>query len=381
MNYSEISHIQIHKRLDKITAGEVAQIWENPEVEEYLSFCWWERHLQWLHVIFNWEAAFDRGSTWSGKNTHHRTIERLKRFVGETSLANAHFGLTSSDVEDNVRRSMLSFSLRGLTSKLKKLVESQSLTPYESMLEQPAFTHWQEAGQISILSRIQSSWMPLSIESNNIPIMHGKMMAGAIGDYSALKMLATHTGHGTKEINSQMQFPWNDFLLASPWNSYPIQSSDHFDELDAIHWIVKVSSQLHKIALDIRFLASHKWIVFDQPKNYIGSSSIKNKSNPYALEKICSISRSIMHSHHQVASVLAHNGCERTLDTSWQLKTTLSESVIKLDKILTTFLNTKFRYVSSSLRESVPPAYVKQVLEGGITRMEAFKSENNTSYE
>jgi hypothetical protein len=57
-----------------------------------------------------------------------------------------------------------------------------------------------------------------------------------------------------------------------------------------------------------------------------------HKVNPYKFEKVCSICRTIACLERGIWDVAALNSMERTLDTSWQLKHSLSKMFIFLEQ-------------------------------------------------
>lgn len=359
----------------------VRRVWsEDTEIALFNYF--WSKHLSWLSDRVGWKHAYAMFSVDDAeldKDRHHRTINRLIEFVHRTGFGNAHFGLTSSDVEDNVRRCQLAISGHVIDHHLQQLVAYFFDRFGEAEVLQPAFTHWQPAGDIKLGSRISSWFQPLKIESLNLPPIHGKCMGGAVGD----KRVMLSLGNGDPsiaidEIVNQNCFPWRDFQMSAPWNTSPIQSSDHVDELDMVNWFAKIAALIYKVAADMRFLASHGLIQFLQPEGYIGSSSITCKSNPYVLEKICSKARVVMSYPPQVLAVLAHNGLERTLDTSWQMRHSLAESCYILDELLCDFL-TLAPSIEFVITKAIPIRHAyssESVIRGQGTRMDEFLRTN-----
>jgi adenylosuccinate lyase len=92
------------------------------------------------------------------------------------------------------------------------------------------------------------------------------------------------------------------------------------DETNAVNWCCAAAAQLHKIALDLRFLASRQLVTIGRAAHHAGSSSMPHKTNPYKWEKVCSVCRSISTTQAEIWSVMAQNSLERTLDGSWQIK-------------------------------------------------------------
>jgi len=141
----------------------------------------------------------------------------------------------------------------------------------------------------------------------------------------------------SKEQQANTPFDWQRFGLDAPNNLYPLQSSDHSVELAFVAWCCAVAAQLHKIACDQRLLISRGVVRLYRPLHHAGSSAMPHKLNPYRLEKVCSICRSLATVQQEVWDVAAHNSLERTLDTSWQLNHALRRLTEGLALALDTF--------------------------------------------
>lgn len=343
-----------------------------------LAKCFWFEHLSWLRnlgwddaLLISWPDFIHRQTRVS---TQHRTIDLLFEFVEESGLVNAHTGLTSSDIEDNVRKTQLMISINSLGYRLNTLILSLR-GQWSGQPMQPGFTHWQPAFAVSAEKRVMSWTAPLDMINGDNGIW-GKKFGGPVGDNSGILALFSSLSLGSSmgELQLQELFPWESFLLHPPRNLHPIQSSDHIEEAFLINWISVVAAQLHKIAADMRFLCSKDVLRVSQSKGYIGSSSIPKKNNPIRLEKICSMCRHLMARPRDVLDVLAHNGMERTLDTSWQAKNTYRDCTVTLEKVLIEFLQVEFIFVGDPV-ESISDDIINEQIKGS-TRVEAFLKSN-----
>lgn len=293
--------------------------------EKRLFFDFWECHLHWLDGL-GWKLAQKRG-TYDPPSipSNHRTIEYLREFISLTGKVNAHFCLTSSDVEDNILKSKVSRSLAFLEEMLhsfvSQMIDCSSSTPEAHTI---AYTHLLPAGIISWKWRFRAWTTPLLLAP---PPIHGKFLAGPTGDFMEFKH-----AFEIDPVESQLRFPWEKFDLRKPINPYPLQSSDYQDEATAAGWIAQMAGCLHKIACDWRILYGFGHL---EPSGTVsGSSSIPDKRNPIKWEKACSIARSLLNIQGEINNVYAHNHLERTLDTSWQLRKVLCESCLRLGEII-----------------------------------------------
>lgn len=355
-----------------VATDTIRQIFSDEYVHE-TCFSLWEAHLQWLHDC-GFERALDRDEkvVVPDTSTGHEVVDLLASFVQSTGLVNAHLGLTSSDVIDNVRLMQVNASLGVIHSRLVELVNR-----FQARLDVDedtvGFTHWQPAAPITWRHRVRAWLEPVEILLERRPPIHAKQFGGPVGDARSLRRIVTDF----------KTFDWSPFHLKHPVNHHPIQSSDHLDELAAVNWCCAVAAQVHKIAQDLRFLASRRTIVIGRKANHAGSSSMPHKTNPYKWEKVCSCCRSMSTTSSEVWSVLAHNSLERTLDTSWQLKHALQRCfetlAIALDEMLAVEFeihvsHTRVETFLSALDITSDARLMERILGGGESRWSAYLS-------
>ncbi len=350
--------------------------------DEYIRekcFLLWHAHLRWLHEN-GFERALnetDPNPTIPNTSTGHEIVDLLAQFVQATGLVNAHTGLTSSDIIDNVRLMQVKESLDIVDSRVRELIKQFHMR-LDADMDTVGFTHWQPAAPITWCHRMRSWLEPLRLLRERVPLIHAKQFGGPVGDARSLKHIVSSVGG----------FKWEEFCLFRPENLYPIQSSDHLDEMAAVNWCCAVAAQVHKIAQDLRFLASRHTITIARNKGHAGSSSMPHKTNPYKWEKVCSCCRSLSTTQQEIWSVMAHNSLERTLDTSWQLKHALERCFTTLATALDEMIEVDFEInIPGVLVESMMSAnkistdveLMKRIL-GGESRWSAYLSMlNNTN--
>lgn len=308
-----------------IEVEHVGDVWSD-EFSEIMSCFIWKEHLIWLSEC-GWEDAFRLEEVPDMKgDPKHEVVSMLYRFVKRTGWVNAHFGLTSSDVVDNVRLIQAERSIDLIEDKIDEVVDF--LNELHSVQETTAFTHLRPASKISWSHRA-CGWISLlvdSVNSSSRPKIYAKKFGGSVGDSRVLNTFIPNT--------RLVEFDWTKFGLDCPNNHFPIQSSDHQCEYDYIIWICKIAANLHKIANDLRNLHSIGSIDIVPPSDYKGSSSMPHKINPIGLERTCSICMHLSINLLRIWNVLAHNELERTLNTSWTIKRTLKYATQDLCKAI-----------------------------------------------
>lgn len=299
----------------RYTTASLKEIW-SPQSAKDKAFRLWHAHLEWMYQC-GWADALkveklEHFGTNPNESSGHEVVDLLREFVATTGLVNAHAGLTSSDIVDNVRLMQCCDSIRVIEKHLDSVVEGlrDRLGVVEPCL---GYTHWQPASALTWNHRVSAWIAPL----RRLPIgekTDAKRFGGATGIGIAIKILQDEGAH--------VPFDWGLFGLRQP-SSFPLQSSDHHVELECAHWLSAIAGQLHKIATDIRFLVHTGELRIDRSTSHRGSSCMPLKINPIEAEKVCALTRMVPGCYRTIWDCLAHNGLERTLDTSAALKETL----------------------------------------------------------
>jgi adenylosuccinate lyase len=265
--------------------NEIQYIFSDKFIEEK-SFALWERHLHWLATL-GWDAAYRRGSTedLAGLSetapSGHEVVDLLARFITRTGYINAHAGLTSSDIIDNVRLMQVNESMKVVAAAVAPMMMRLNARFNLPNVETVGFTHWQVAAPISWAHRLHAWLEPINYLLATRPAIHAKKFGGPVGDAASLKLLVP------SNVLDDNPFDWGPFDLDHPNNPFPLQSSDHTCESQAINWVCGLASQVHKIALDLRFLASQQLLTINRPAGHAGSSSMPHKLNPYKWPSRC----------------------------------------------------------------------------------------------
>jgi adenylosuccinate lyase len=309
---------------------DLSDIWSD-DFTKITAFQLWRAHIDWL-VECGFEAADKNDSIDDLEHDpEHEVVAMLYEFVKYTGKVNAHFGLTSSDIVDNVRLVQLAHSEHRIEFLLNHFMK-QFCEMLDSDKKTIAFTHLMPASSISWNERV-SAWITPLIANSQGPRMHAKKFGGSVGNSAVLKTLIPRT--------EDLSFSFEEFGLEQPTNNFPIQSSDHVVEVQYVQWLCRLAAQIYKIANDLRFLMAKGLVIPEVEEGYAGSSCMPHKVNPYKFEKACSIANYVSGFQIQIWEVAAKNTLERTLDTSWAIKRILADVNLAFEKLLVTMINAR----------------------------------------
>jgi adenylosuccinate lyase len=254
--------------------------------------------------------------------SEHRIEDFVRKLSSTLEIPNLHVGLTSSDLEDNIRIKRLESSLDVVRSLLSDFVARYlgSRARFE-VLPLIAYTHLMPAGTTNLWNRLAPTLHAL--KSCLIHIEDGRLIQyrgirGALGDGHIQKKLGLPLG----VINSRI-FPGKDLQTCSS------QTVDHMSDMDVAQGIVRIASLLAKFSNDIRMM-----FALGQAKHVhqdIGSTAIAAKApNPWRYERVSGMAEQLYDTDAKVARVAANCLLERTLTNQSVLNDVFQHAFIVL---------------------------------------------------
>lgn len=361
---------EIETKMRYPTSKYIEQIWSDENTVRLAEEIWLA--MVEAKKTAGWVESDRRGAMALPKNDHE-VIDMLHTFINRTGLVNAHAGMTSSDVIDNVRLSQVAQSnevIEDLQYKVLHSIESKNPPECKGV----GYTHWQVASPIGMQTRL-GYWSQI-IGRIDIPIaIRQKRIGGAVGTGDALEML---TGH---QINPDIVYG-----LISPLE-YTIQSSDHLDELESAQALDRLAAVAYKICADIRFLCAMGEVSIAKDPEYKGSSAMPGKQNPQEAERICGLARLQPSYSREIWDALSNNGMERTLDNSSTLRIALPDMYYNIATILIGLesIISKLQFdeerIERNLEENKDRAYAEdrlaQLIKDGMSWPEAYEKVKN----
>jgi adenylosuccinate lyase len=120
-----------------------------------------------------------------------------------------------------------------------------------------------------------------------------------------------------------------DQLYAVTGQTYSRKVDTHV--VDALSGLAQSA---HKMATDLRLLASRKEIEEPFGQHQIGSSAMAYKRNPMRSERVCSLARFVISLQSSPAQTVATQWMERTLDDSANRRLVIPQAFLAVDAIL-----------------------------------------------
>lgn len=119
-------------------------------------------------------------------------------------------------------------------------------------------------------------------------------------------------------------------------SSYPVTGQTYSRKIDAeiMDALAGLAASAHKLATDLRILASRKELEEPFEKEQIGSSAMAYKRNPMRSERICGLARFLSSLQSSAGQTLATQWMERTLDDSSNRRLVLPQAFLAADAIL-----------------------------------------------
>lgn len=257
------------------------------------------------------------------------TSHRIEQLVREMSLEYdepmLHVGLTSSDIDDNIRAEQIRVSAEIIRDELGDLING--LEKWINELGEDEIigrTHLLPARVIKASHRFLPVLEALKSLDEKIHVEY-KGIGGAVGDNYVLNSFGVSNHTADQALADVLQHPISA-------QSQKNQTSNMRTEANFIAWCGIVASYLSQLAYNLRLSIAFGDLIMRGEK--IGSSAMPHKTeNPWRLEKICGLSRRVYQSAPIIMETIANNGLERTLDNQSILREEcekVSETMIEI---------------------------------------------------
>ena len=156
--------------------------------------------------------------------------------------------------------------------------------------------------------------------------------------------------------------------------AYAVTGQTYSRKVDAeiVDALSGLAQTAHKIATDLRILASRKEVEEPFENQQIGSSAMAYKRNPMRSERICGLARFLISLQSNTANTLANQWLERTLDDSANRRIVLPQAFLTADAILILLANisnglvVNEKVIEKNLREELPFMATENILMAAV---------------
>lgn len=284
-----------------------------------------------------------------------------------------HWGATSCFVTDNTDLILYREALQLVMQQLAKTIFRLS----DFALQHKAqgclgFTHLQPAQPTTVGKRaclwIQDLVDDLQTLEYRCSNLKARGTKGTTGTQASFLKLFGGDGEKVRQLDQMVskKIGFEESYTVTG-QTYPRKIDVHI--LDALSGLAQ---SMHKIATDIRILASRKEIEEPFEKHQIGSSAMAYKRNPMRSERVCSLARFVISLQSSPANTLATQWLERTLDDSANRRLVIPQAFLAIDSILILMSNVAGgmvvypKMLEKHLREELPFMATENIMMAAV---------------
>lgn len=276
------------------------------------------------------------------KRFRHDVMAHVHAFgdVCPTARPIIHSGATSCFVTDNTDLMLLRDALRLVRDRLVVAIDRMaSFAEQYRDLPTLGFTHLQPA-QPTTVGKRACLWaydlvLDLTEIEHRLDQLKARSAKGTTGTQASF--LELFAGDGDKvralerRIAEKMGFS----------GCYAVTGQTYTRKVDSqiVDTLSGIAQSAHKMATDLRLLASRKEVEEPFGKEQIGSSAMAYKRNPMRSERICGLARFVSSLQSSTSATQSTQWMERTLDDSANRRLVLPQAFLGIDAILLIYAN------------------------------------------
>ncbi|ADB18684.1 adenylosuccinate lyase [Pirellula staleyi DSM 6068] len=251
-----------------------------------------------------------------------------------------HLGATSCYVTDNTDLILMREALELIARRLAVVIDALGkFATTHRELPCLGFTHLQPAQPTTVGKRatlwIYDLALDLAEIEHRIESLRARSVKGTTGTQASFLALF----HGDHAKVRQLEAMVAERMGFS--GSYAVTGQTYTRKVDAqiVDTLSGVAQSAHKLASDLRLLASRKEMEEPFEANQIGSSAMAYKRNPMRSERVCALARFVMSLQSSPAATLATQWMERTLDDSANRRLVIPQAFLGIDAVLLLLTN------------------------------------------
>ena len=286
-----------------------------------------------------------------------------------------HLGATSAYVGDNTDIIVMRDALQLLRGKLVSVLGNlKTFALKHKELPTLGFTHFQPA-QLTTVGKRASLWMQdFLMDMENLTDVLSRIrfrgVKGTTGTQASFLHLFRNDHEKVKEL---------DKLVSSKMGfnkAFGVTGQTYSRKQDSrvLSVLAGIAESAHKLATDIRLLASLKEVEEPFESTQIGSSAMAYKRNPMRSERVCSLARYVISLSANPYYTHAVQWFERTLDDSANRRLSIAESFLATDSILELLINITSglvvyeKIIGKHISEELPFMATENIIMEAVTK-------------
>jgi adenylosuccinate lyase len=284
-----------------------------------------------------------------------------------------HFGATSCYVTDNADLILMREGLSLLARRLATVLDQLGRFAKEHReLACLGYTHLQPAQPTTVGKRACLWAYDLAIDlaevEHRISMLRARSIKGTTGTQASF----LHLFHGDHAKVRKLEQ-----IIAQKLGfegSYAVTGQTYTRKVDSqvLDVLSGIAQSAHKMATDLRLLASRKEVEEPFEADQIGSSAMAYKRNPMRSERVCGLARFIMSLQTSTAATAAVQWMERTLDDSANRRLVIPQAFLAADAILLLLQNITAglvvypQVIAANLDEELPFMATENILMAAV---------------
>ncbi len=284
-----------------------------------------------------------------------------------------HLGATSCYVTDNTDLILIREALQMTARRLAAVIDALArFAAQHRSLACLGFTHLQPAQPTTVGKRACLWAYDLALDLAEVEHRLGELRARSVKGTTGTQasFLALFDGNHAKVRKLEARVAEKlDFA-----SSYAVTGQTYTRKVDAqmLDVLSGIGQSAHKLATDLRLLASRKEMEEPFEADQIGSSAMAYKRNPMRSERVCGLARFVTSLQSSAAATASVQWMERTLDDSANRRLVIPQAFLAIDAILILLQNITAglvvypQVIAKNLGEELPFMATENILMAAV---------------
>ena len=319
-------------------------------------------------IDFKAAAAYER-------KLRHDVMAHVHAYgdVCPTARPIIHLGATSCYVTDNADLILMREALQMLARRLAAVISQLGQFAAEHRnLACLAYTHLQPAQPTTVGKRACLWAYDLALDLAEFEQRIGGLKARSIKGTTGTQASFLHLFRGDHAKVRQLERLVAERLGFA--ETYAVTGQTYTRKVDSqvLGVLSGLAQSAHKLATDLRLLASRKEVEEPFEADQIGSSAMAYKRNPMRSERVCGLARFILSLESSAAMTAAVQWMERTLDDSANRRLVIPQAFLAADAILILLQNITAglvvypQVIAANLEEELPFMATENILMAAV---------------